>query len=70
MLSIGDKDKFAVPKVLLLDRNMSTSNSSTYLIPRDFRVLPRRVETRVSFPRGWLEIESVAGSALSVVSSI
>jgi len=70
LLSIRDKYKFAVPKVLLSDGNTSMSDPPAYLIPKDFKDLPRRVETRVSFPRGWLDIASVSGSAFSVVSSI
>jgi hypothetical protein len=42
----------------------------TYAIPNDFRFLPLKVDTRVSFPLGWLDIARVVVSAFSVVSNI
>jgi hypothetical protein len=41
----------------------------TYPIPNDFRFLPVKVDTGVSFPLGWSDIARVDGSAFSVVSS-
>jgi hypothetical protein len=49
---------------------MSNPFTFTHPIPKDFKLLPLKVDTRASFPLGWLDMASVAGSAFSVVSNI
>jgi hypothetical protein len=39
---------------------MAIRDSPTHLIPKDLRLLPLKVDTRVSFPLGWLDIAIVA----------
>jgi hypothetical protein len=42
----------------------------THVKPKDCRSRPFNVETKVSFPRGWLEMVKVSGLTCGVLSTI